>query len=137
RIINRCPVYTSTLRLDYVARNPTNTTRLEETTTYETIHRDYLQIGDRYNMFSLPKLPTQLPNAFGLLGDDAKLTFRTSPNGIRRLAEEKNIPPSDETYWSQYITLFDSASDVFTLISPNDGVYRPTAPVNLASNGHF
>jgi hypothetical protein len=40
-------------------------------------------------MFSLPKLPTQLPNAFSLLGDDAKLTFRTGPNGIRRLAEEK------------------------------------------------
>ena len=92
-------------------------------------------------MFSLPRLPTQLPDAFGLLGDGAKLNFRTSATGVRRLAEQKvslwsrtqslpiakysnvqNISPADDAYWSQYVTLFDSASDVFTLISSNDSM---------------
>ena len=35
----------------------------------------------------LSKLPTKLTSPFGILGDDAKLSFRTQPGGIRRLAE--------------------------------------------------
>ncbi|KAG8821176.1 hypothetical protein FRC19_008197 [Serendipita sp. 401] len=84
-------------------------------------------------MFSLPKLPTQLPK-FGILSDDAKLSFRTSPKGVRRLAEEKNIPLTDDDYWSQYVTLFDTGGETFTLISPGD-IYRAAVqcPENVAT----
>ncbi|PAV24382.1 hypothetical protein PNOK_0145000 [Pyrrhoderma noxium] len=68
-------------------------------------------------MFS--KIPQKLTSPFGILGDDAKLQFRTQPGGIRKLAEIRNINQTD-TYWDQYLTLFDTASDVFSLISPND-----------------
>ncbi|KIM23745.1 hypothetical protein M408DRAFT_249748 [Serendipita vermifera MAFF 305830] len=89
-------------------------------------------------MFTLPKLPAQLPDAFGLLGDGAKLNFRTSETGVRRLAEYKNISPTDDAYWSQYLTLFDSASDVFTLISSND-IYRAllVCPQNVSTLLHY
>ncbi|TDL27208.1 hypothetical protein BD410DRAFT_835524 [Rickenella mellea] len=67
-------------------------------------------------MFSnLPKLTAP----FGLLGDNAKLAFRTQPSGIRKLSEVKNISDTD-TYWDQYVLLFDSPSDVFSLISSQD-----------------
>ncbi|KAG8815594.1 hypothetical protein FRC17_000654, partial [Serendipita sp. 399] len=84
-------------------------------------------------MFSLPKIPAQLPK-FGLLSDDAKLSFRTSPKGVRRLAEEKNIPLTDDEYWSQYVTLFDSGGETFTLISPGD-IHRAAiqCPENVAT----
>ena len=36
-------------------------------------------------MFS--KIPQKLRSPFGILGDDAKLQFRTQPGGIRNLAE--------------------------------------------------
>ena len=36
-------------------------------------------------MFS--KIPQKLTSPFGILGDDAKLQFRTQPGGIRKLAE--------------------------------------------------
>ncbi|CCA69579.1 hypothetical protein PIIN_03518 [Serendipita indica DSM 11827] len=83
-------------------------------------------------MFSLPKLPTQLPR-FGILGDDAKLAFRTSAGGLRRLTEE-TIPLSDENYWLQYTTLFDTAGEAFTLINPSD-IYRSLLhrPENVAT----
>jgi hypothetical protein len=54
----------------------------------------------------------------GLLGDEAKLAFRTRPNGIARLA--KGAIPDSDTYWNQFMTLFDSPSDVYALILPND-----------------
>ncbi|KAG8817632.1 hypothetical protein FRC17_011140, partial [Serendipita sp. 399] len=84
-------------------------------------------------MFSFPKIPAQLPK-FGLLSDDAKLSFRTSPKGVRRLAEEKNIPLTDDEYWSQYVTLFDSGGETFTLISPGD-IHRAAiqCPENVAT----
>ncbi|KAG9047480.1 hypothetical protein FS837_002125, partial [Tulasnella sp. UAMH 9824] len=68
-------------------------------------------------MFSLPK---RLSTSFGIIGDDPKLAFRTQPSGIRRLAEVRNIPPTDDKYWSQFVELFDSASDAYSLISSND-----------------
>ncbi|KAG8953735.1 hypothetical protein FRC04_001939 [Tulasnella sp. 424] len=68
-------------------------------------------------MFSLPK---RLSTSFGIIGDDPKLAFRTQPSGIRRLAEARNIPATDDKYWSQFVELFDSASDVYSLISSND-----------------
>lgn len=35
------------------------------------------------------KLPQKLTSPFGILGDDAKLAFRTQPGGIRKLAEQR------------------------------------------------
>jgi hypothetical protein len=49
-------------------------------------------------MLSLPK---KLSSPFGILGDDAKLAFRTQPGGIAKLFETRNISAADETYWSQ------------------------------------
>ncbi|KAM6500834.1 High-temperature-induced dauer-formation domain containing protein [Amanita muscaria] len=63
-------------------------------------------------------LPQKLTAPFGLLGDDAKLAFPTHPGGIAKLASVRNIPDND-TYWEQYFTLFDSASDIFALINPH------------------
>jgi hypothetical protein len=54
----------------------------------------------------------------GLLGDEAKLAFRTRPDGIARLSTSP-INQND-VYWSQFTTLFDSPSDVYSLILPND-----------------
>ncbi|KIP06021.1 hypothetical protein PHLGIDRAFT_30681 [Phlebiopsis gigantea 11061_1 CR5-6] len=80
-------------------------------------------------MFS--KLPQKLP--FGLLGDEAKLAFRSQAGGITKLATTRNIPEHD-SYWDQYLVLFDTASDVFTLISVHDvrrALYE--APENVAT----
>ncbi|CAE6422281.1 unnamed protein product [Rhizoctonia solani] len=82
-------------------------------------------------MFNLGK---RLSTPFGILGEDAKLSFRTKKSGIARLFESRNIPDSDDSYWSQYYLLFDSASDVSNLIVPND-IRRALseAPENLST----
>ncbi|KAG8763476.1 hypothetical protein FRC11_003165 [Ceratobasidium sp. 423] len=82
-------------------------------------------------MFNLGK---KLSTPFGLLGEDAKLSFRTKKSGIVRLSESRNIPDSDDAYWSQYYLLFDSPSDVSNLISPHD-IRRALseAPENLST----
>ncbi|KAI0340618.1 hypothetical protein BDW22DRAFT_1360028 [Trametopsis cervina] len=77
------------------------------------------------------KLPQKMP--FNLLGDEAKLAFRSQPGGIAKLAAVRGIPETD-SYWNQYFVLFDTASDVFTLISPHDvrhALYD--APENVAT----
>ncbi|KAI1787945.1 high-temperature-induced dauer-formation protein-domain-containing protein [Ganoderma leucocontextum] len=81
----------------------------------------------------LTKLPHKIPDPFNLLGDQPKLAFRSQPGGISKLATTRNIPEKD-LYWDQYIVLFDSASDVFTLITHND-VRRALkeAPENVAT----
>ncbi|KAH7889801.1 high-temperature-induced dauer-formation protein-domain-containing protein [Phlebopus sp. FC_14] len=82
-------------------------------------------------MFS--KFPQKLTAPFGLLTDEAKLAFRTRPEGISRLILTRNISET-ESYWDQYFTLFDSPSEVFSLISPHD-VRRALldAPENVAT----
>jgi hypothetical protein len=71
-------------------------------------------------MFSLPRIPQTLQSQIPLLGDDAKLAFRSKPSGIARLSESgPSISPTD-SYWEQFWSLFDSPSDVFALITPND-----------------
>ncbi|KAG7452752.1 uncharacterized protein BT62DRAFT_958767 [Guyanagaster necrorhizus] len=82
-------------------------------------------------MFS--RIPQKLASPFGLLPDEKKLGFRSQPGGLSKLATVRNIPESD-TYWDQYISLFDSASEVFSLITPND-VRRALldAPENIAT----
>ncbi|KAH7345069.1 high-temperature-induced dauer-formation protein-domain-containing protein [Rhizoctonia solani] len=82
-------------------------------------------------MFNLGK---RLSTPFGLLGEDAKLSFRTKKSGIARLYESRNIPDSDDEYWSQYYLLFDSPSDVSNLIVPHD-IRRALsdAPENLST----
>ncbi|KAJ7632398.1 high-temperature-induced dauer-formation protein-domain-containing protein [Roridomyces roridus] len=74
-----------------------------------------------------------LSTPFRLLPDADKLSFRSSPNGIAKLAAVRNIPESDK-YWEQYTILFDSASDVFSLITPHD-IRRALldAPENVAT----
>ncbi|KAF9818909.1 hypothetical protein IEO21_02447 [Rhodonia placenta] len=81
----------------------------------------------------LASFPQKITVPFNLLGDEAKLAFRSQPTGIAKLATTRNIPATD-SYWDQYVTLFDSASDVFTLISHND-VRRALfdAPENVAT----
>ncbi|KAH9842911.1 high-temperature-induced dauer-formation protein-domain-containing protein [Rhodofomes roseus] len=80
----------------------------------------------------LASLPQKIAIPFNLLGDEAKLAFRSHPGGIAKLATTRHILETD-SYWDQYVTLFDSASDVFTLISHND-VRRALydAPENVA-----
>lgn len=84
-------------------------------------------------MSVLSRLPQKLSSPFALLGDEAKLAFRSQPSGVAKLASTRNIAESD-TYWDQYIVLFDSASDVFSLISPQD-IRRALveAPENVAT----
>jgi hypothetical protein len=41
------------------------------------------------SMFTIPRLPAKFQSPFGILGDDAKLLFRTAPNGVLRLAAER------------------------------------------------
>ncbi|KZP20792.1 hypothetical protein FIBSPDRAFT_919775 [Athelia psychrophila] len=81
-------------------------------------------------MFS--KLPQRLTAPFEL-GDGAKLAFRSQPGGISRLATTRNISETD-SYWDQYIILFDTPSDVFSLITPSD-IRRALldAPENIAT----
>ncbi|KAF8964015.1 high-temperature-induced dauer-formation protein-domain-containing protein [Flammula alnicola] len=79
------------------------------------------------------KIPQQFTAPFGLLGDEAKLAFPSSPNGISKLSNVRNIPASD-TYWEQYFVLFDSASEVFSLITPHHVRRALTdAPENVAT----
>ncbi|KAJ7172707.1 high-temperature-induced dauer-formation protein-domain-containing protein [Mycena filopes] len=75
----------------------------------------------------------KLTAPFRLLPDADKLGFRSSPGGIAKLAAVRNIPEADN-YWEQYIVLFDSASDVFSLITPHD-IRRALleAPENIAT----
>ncbi|OJA17561.1 hypothetical protein AZE42_09097 [Rhizopogon vesiculosus] len=65
------------------------------------------------------KLPQTLTAPFGLLTDEAKLAFRSRPEGISKLYTTRHITET-ESYWDQYFTLFDTSSDVFSLISPHD-----------------
>ncbi|KAI0747903.1 high-temperature-induced dauer-formation protein-domain-containing protein [Daedaleopsis nitida] len=86
---------------------------------------------DGLRMFT--KLPQKIPDPFNLLGDQPKLAFRSQPGGIAKLATTRNISEKD-SYWDQYVVLFDCASDVFTLISHNDvrrALYE--APENVAT----
>ncbi|GBE82466.1 hypothetical protein SCP_0408500 [Sparassis crispa] len=78
-------------------------------------------------------LPQRINVPFNLLGDEPKLAFRSQPGGISKLAATRSIPETD-SYWDQYVILFDSASDVFSLISHND-VRRALydAPENVAT----
>ncbi|KAI0670599.1 high-temperature-induced dauer-formation protein-domain-containing protein [Trametes maxima] len=79
------------------------------------------------------RLPQKIPDPFNLLGDQPKLAFRSQPGGIAKLASTRNISEKD-SYWEQYVVLFDSASDVFTLITHNDlrrALYE--APENVAT----
>ena len=116
-------------------------------------------------MFS--KIPQKLTSPFGILGDDAKLQFRTQPGGIRKLAEirvcnnmwnllilcsllyirrisirqthtgircakpQRRFLNIQTLINLQYLTLFDTASDVFSLISPNDGSLSPNTLLKL------
>jgi hypothetical protein len=108
-------------------------------------------------MFS--KIPQKLTAPFGLLGDEAKLSFRSQPTGILKLTSTRVRPASfmliladfrnlfirtslktmhigtryvsaiyllvvNSHGGSQYIQLFDSASDVFSLITPHDSRAR-------------
>ncbi|KAI0287914.1 high-temperature-induced dauer-formation protein-domain-containing protein [Russula brevipes] len=84
-------------------------------------------------MSVLAKLPQKFSSPFALLGDEAKLAFRSQPGGISKLASIRHIAESD-AYWDQYAVLFDSASDVFSLISPQD-IRRALveAPENVAT----
>ncbi|KAI0684267.1 high-temperature-induced dauer-formation protein-domain-containing protein [Cytidiella melzeri] len=77
------------------------------------------------------KLPQKIP--FNLLGDESKLAFRSQPGGIAKLAAVRHISDT-EWYWDQYFVLFDTASDVFTLISPHDIRHALSdAPENIAT----
>ncbi|KAF6764892.1 high-temperature-induced dauer-formation protein-domain-containing protein [Ephemerocybe angulata] len=82
-------------------------------------------------MFS--KLPQRFTAPFGLLGDEAKLAFPSQPSGIAKLWQVRNISERD-SYWEQYFILFDSASDVFSLITPHQ-IRRALleAPENVAT----
>ncbi|KAI0050002.1 hypothetical protein FA95DRAFT_1537035 [Auriscalpium vulgare] len=77
--------------------------------------------------------PQKLSAPFGLLGDEAKLAFRSQPGGIAKLASTRNLGDGD-AYWDQFTVLFDSASDVFSLITPHD-IRRALleAPENVAT----
>ncbi|KAF7968571.1 hypothetical protein HWV62_30117 [Athelia sp. TMB] len=86
-------------------------------------------------MFS--NLPQRLTAPFEM-GDGAKLAFRSQPGGISKLATARNLSEND-TYWEQlnalkYIVLFDTPSDVFSLITPSD-IRRALldAPENIAT----
>lgn len=71
-------------------------------------------------MFSLPRLPQTLQSQIPLLGDDAKLSFRSKSSGISRLYESGPSIAVSDVFWEQFWTLFDSPSDVFSLITPQD-----------------
>ncbi|KAL7421522.1 hypothetical protein Q5752_003291 [Cryptotrichosporon argae] len=89
---------------------------------------------------SLPSLPTlkSLPQAIGLpflsTHEDAQVAFRAGDNGIKRLYGNEVIPLSEESYWSQYWTLFNSAADVHSLITAQDVRQTLTSsPTNLSN----
>ncbi|KAF7295126.1 hypothetical protein MIND_01051100 [Mycena indigotica] len=81
-------------------------------------------------MFKQLSAPFRLP-------DSDKLGFRTSPGGIAKLVSVRNISETD-SYWNQYTILFDSPSDVFSLITPHD-IRRALAeaPENIATLVRF
>ncbi|THU95339.1 hypothetical protein K435DRAFT_755788 [Dendrothele bispora CBS 962.96] len=83
------------------------------------------------DMFS--KIPQRLTAPFGLLPDTEKLAFRREPSGLQKLATVRNISETDN-YWNQYVVLFDTASEVFSLITPSD-IRRALldAPENIAT----
>ncbi|KAE8209965.1 hypothetical protein CF327_g6111 [Tilletia walkeri] len=73
-----------------------------------------------------------------LFGDD-KLAFLSSHTGIPRLWRERNIPvPPEEDnahiYWASFTTVFDTPSDVFSLLGVSD-IRRAldVAPENIAN----
>ncbi|KAK4683945.1 hypothetical protein P7C73_g6263, partial [Tremellales sp. Uapishka_1] len=85
-------------------------------------------------------LPTfkSLPSAIGLpflsTQEDAQLTFKAGTNGIKRLSGDEVIPLTDSGYWSQYYDLFNSAGDVYSLISVQDiRQALSSQPTNLAN----
>ncbi|KAH9985576.1 high-temperature-induced dauer-formation protein-domain-containing protein [Russula vinacea] len=51
-------------------------------------------------MSVLSKLPQKLSSPFALLGDEAKLAFRSQPSGISKLASTRHIAETD-AYWDQ------------------------------------
>ncbi|KDN39617.1 hypothetical protein K437DRAFT_9733 [Tilletiaria anomala UBC 951] len=56
-----------------------------------------------------------------IFGDDRLLEFkRSTTHGIARLWTQKAIPISDHRYWSEYLRVFDSSSDVFSLLGVAD-----------------
>ncbi|KIY51124.1 hypothetical protein FISHEDRAFT_38523 [Fistulina hepatica ATCC 64428] len=78
-------------------------------------------------------IPQRFTTPFGILGDEAKLRFRSLPTGISKLASTRHIRESDE-YWKQFVELFDTPSDVFSLVTPHD-IRRALleAPENVAT----
>ena len=53
--------------------------------------------------------------------EEAKLQFKTSTTaGIARLYSDPNISASDSLYWRSYLQLFDSPTDVFSLVAVSD-----------------
>ncbi|KAG6844484.1 hypothetical protein H0H87_006558 [Tephrocybe sp. NHM501043] len=79
------------------------------------------------------KLPQRFAAPFSILGDEAKLAFPSQAGGIAKLATTRHILETD-SYWQQYFVLFDSASDVFSLITPHH-IRRALldAPENVAT----
>ncbi|CAD6892225.1 unnamed protein product [Tilletia laevis] len=74
-----------------------------------------------------------------LFGVDDKLAFLSSPTGIPRLWRERHIPvPPEEDnahiYWASFTTVFDTPSDVFSLLGVSD-IRRALeiAPENIAN----
>ncbi|KAK8864156.1 hypothetical protein IAR55_001402 [Kwoniella newhampshirensis] len=85
-------------------------------------------------------LPTfkSFPQAIGLpflsTQEDAQLKFKSGEGGVKRLYSEEVIPTSDVGYWAQYYSLFNSAADVYSLISVQDVRQALTSkPQNLAN----
>ncbi|UZJ57195.1 hypothetical protein CBS101457_006515 [Exobasidium rhododendri] len=67
--------------------------------------------------------------------EESKLNFKTSTTtGIARLYSDPSIPASDTRYWRSYLQLFDSPTDVYSLVSVSD-IRRAltTYPENVAT----
>ena len=73
------------------------------------------------NLPGFKSLPSVIGLPFLSSNEDAQLKFRSGENGIKRLYSEEIVPLSDFGYWAQYYTLFNSAQDVYSLISVQDG----------------
>jgi hypothetical protein len=53
--------------------------------------------------------------------EESKLNFKTSTTaGIARLYSDPAIPATETSYWKSYLQLFDSSTDVFSLLSVSD-----------------
>lgn len=89
--------------------------------------------GNLQDLASTVMFSRKLSVPFGLLPDEQKLRFRSEPGGIAKLAAVRNISDTD-AYWNDFFLLFDSPSDVFSLIAPND-IRRALleAPENVAT----